>query len=82
MRAPDSGPDDGFPRHGARARLLGRFDRDFRAWLDTAEGRFAVWQAREPCWAQAARRRPAVVHAERRDRAARETGGRHRRRHP
>ena len=46
-----------FPAHGARARLIARFERDFRTWLDSAEGRFAVWQAREPCWAQAARLR-------------------------
>jgi hypothetical protein len=37
-----------FPRHGARARLIARFERDLREWLDSAEGRFAVWQAREP----------------------------------
>lgn len=48
-----------FPTHGARARLLARFERDFRSWLDTADGRFAVWLAREPCWVQAARRRQA-----------------------
>ncbi len=46
-----------FPVHGARARLLARFDRDFRAWLDTPQGRFAVWEARVPCWVQAARER-------------------------
>lgn len=66
MRSTDIDPVEEFPRHGARARLLGRFDRDFRSWLDTAEGRFAVWQAREPCWAQAARERPEAVHADRR----------------
>lgn len=55
MRMDDHG-DDIFPSHGARARLLGRFERDLHAWLDTAEGRFAVWLAREPCWVQAARR--------------------------
>lgn len=49
-----------FPRHGARARLIARFERDFEAWLDTPEGRFAVWQAREPCWVQAARTRPTL----------------------
>jgi hypothetical protein len=72
MRSTDIEPvEEEFPRHGARARLLGRFDRDFRVWLDTAEGRFAVWQAREPCWAQAARERPPV-HAERRGDSAAE----------
>jgi len=50
-------PNAVFPRHGARARLIARFERDFRAWLDTADGRFAVWLAREPCWVQAARER-------------------------
>lgn len=49
-------PNVVFPSHGARARLIGRFERDFRAWLDSADGRFAVWLAREPCWVQAARR--------------------------
>ncbi len=55
--APHRGPE--FPLHGARARLVARFDRDFRAWLDTPQGRFAVWEARVPCWAQAAREREA-----------------------
>lgn len=53
-------PTDGniqFPDHGARARVFARFERDLQAWLDTPEGRFAVWQAREPCWVQAARAR-------------------------
>lgn len=50
-------PNVAFPVHGSRARLIGRFERDLRAWLDTADGRFAVWLAREPCWVQAARRR-------------------------
>jgi hypothetical protein len=55
-------PNAAFPVHGARARQFARFERDFATWLDTAEGRFAVWQAREPCWVQAARDRgaPAV----------------------
>ena len=34
-----------FPRFGARARILGRFERDLRDWLATPEGRFAVWRA-------------------------------------
>lgn len=55
MRHRTRSSSDNFPLHGARARLLGRFERDFAQWLDTSDGRFAVWQAREPCWVQAAR---------------------------
>ncbi|HWM10886.1 MAG TPA: hypothetical protein VNO82_16135 [Solirubrobacteraceae bacterium] len=36
-----------FPLVGARARAFKRFERDLEAWLATAEGRFAVWSARE-----------------------------------
>jgi hypothetical protein len=36
-----------FPTTGSRARLLKRFERDLEAWLQTAEGRFAVFTARE-----------------------------------
>lgn len=46
-----------FPLHGARARAFARFERDLHEWLDSPAGRFAVWQAREPCWAQAERLR-------------------------
>jgi hypothetical protein len=35
-----------FPTVGSRARQLKRFERDLAAWLDTAEGQFAVWTAR------------------------------------
>ena len=35
-----------FPRVGARARCLKRFERDLEAWLDTPAGRFAAWHAR------------------------------------
>jgi hypothetical protein len=35
-----------FPATGSRARLLKRFERDFEAWLQTAEGRFAQFTAR------------------------------------
>ena len=35
-----------FPTTGSRARLLKRFERDLEAWLETAEGRFAVFTAR------------------------------------
>jgi hypothetical protein len=37
---------DEFPRAGARARRMQRFERDLRAWLQTPEGRFAAWEAR------------------------------------
>jgi hypothetical protein len=36
-----------FPRAGFRARRWLRFERDLQAWLDTPEGRFAVWCAGE-----------------------------------
>jgi hypothetical protein len=36
-----------FPTTGSRARLLKRFERDLEAWLQTAEGRFAAFTARE-----------------------------------
>ena len=35
-----------FPTVGSRARAFKRFERDLAAWLETAEGRFAVWYAR------------------------------------
>jgi hypothetical protein len=35
-----------FPTVGSRARVLKRFERDLAAWLDTAEGQFAVYTAR------------------------------------
>jgi hypothetical protein len=35
-----------FPAVGSRARAFKRFERDFEAWLATAEGRFAEWNAR------------------------------------
>jgi hypothetical protein len=54
---PQADGDRDFPLHGSRARALARFERDLHAWLDTPEGRFAVWQAREPCWTQARRMR-------------------------
>jgi hypothetical protein len=41
---PDEERQD-FPLVGARARAFKRFERDFEAWLATAEGRFAVWYA-------------------------------------
>jgi hypothetical protein len=42
---PDEERQD-FPAVGARARAFRRFERDLEAWLETAEGRFAVWYAR------------------------------------
>ncbi|MCC6833245.1 MAG: hypothetical protein IT200_18070 [Thermoleophilia bacterium] len=54
---PRADADREFPLHGSRARAFARFERDFIDWLDTPDGRFAVWQAREPCWAQAQRLR-------------------------
>jgi hypothetical protein len=39
-------PNDEFPRAGARARRMQRFERDLRLWLRTPEGRFATWEAR------------------------------------
>jgi hypothetical protein len=42
---PDEERQD-FPLVGARARQFKRFERDLADWLDTAEGRFALWSAR------------------------------------
>jgi hypothetical protein len=42
---PDEERQD-FPLVGARARQFKRFERDLEDWLETAEGRFAVWSAR------------------------------------
>ena len=42
---PDEEQQD-FPAVGSRARAFKRFERDLEAWLQTAEGRFAVWYAR------------------------------------
>jgi hypothetical protein len=33
------------PRAGVTARRLARFERELAAWLDTDEGRFALWCA-------------------------------------
>jgi len=38
---------DDFPRAGFRARRWRRFERDLRAWLETPEGRFEAWCARQ-----------------------------------
>ena len=35
-----------FPLVGARARQFKRFERDLEDWLQTSEGRFALWYAR------------------------------------
>jgi hypothetical protein len=50
-----------FPDVGSRARRFKRFERDLRAWLETPEGRFAAWRARQavepaPAGADGARR--------------------------
>ena len=45
-RMPDEERQD-FPLVGARARQFKRFERDLADWLHTAEGRFAVWSARQ-----------------------------------
>jgi hypothetical protein len=44
---PDEERQD-FPLVGARARQFKRFERDLADWLETAEGRFALWTARRP----------------------------------
>jgi hypothetical protein len=46
-----------FPTLGSRARLLKRFERDLAAWLDTAEGRFAVFTAQAALAAEPAEQR-------------------------
>jgi hypothetical protein len=38
---------EGFPTVGSRARMLKRFERDLRSWLETPEGRFAAWHAQQ-----------------------------------
>ena len=43
-RVPDDERAD-FPRLGARARCLARFERDLERWLGTPEGRFAQYTA-------------------------------------
>jgi hypothetical protein len=42
---PDEERQD-FPLVGARARQFKRFERDLEDWLQTSEGRFALWYAR------------------------------------
>lgn len=42
-----NGDRDVFPSHGARARRWRRFEHDLRGWLETPQGRFAEWRARE-----------------------------------
>jgi hypothetical protein len=42
---PDEEQQD-FPAVGSRARAFKRFERDLQAWLESPEGRFAVWYAR------------------------------------
>lgn len=38
-----------FPLFGARARRWRRFENGLHAWLDTPEGNFAAWRARQAC---------------------------------
>jgi hypothetical protein len=47
-----------FPRLGARARCLARFERDLAAWLRTPEGRFAQYTAVRAVAAPAPAERP------------------------
>jgi hypothetical protein len=51
-----------FPAAGARARAFKRFERDLDAWLATAEGRFATWEARRAVSAGAVRAQAADDH--------------------
>ena len=50
---PDEERQD-FPLVGARARQFKRFERDLAAWLETADGRFAMWSARSAVGAEPA----------------------------
>jgi hypothetical protein len=47
MRWPEAEVLEPFPACGFRARRWMRFERDLYAWLDTRQGQFAVWCARE-----------------------------------
>ena len=38
-----------FPLYGARARRWRRFESGLQAWLETPEGGFAAWRARQAC---------------------------------
>jgi hypothetical protein len=51
-----------FPVVGSRARAFKRFERDLGAWLATAEGRFAEWNARRALSAGAVRAETADDH--------------------
>ena len=53
-----------FPLVGARARQFKRFERDLADWLETAEGRFAVWSARTAVAADAAHHDLSLVRRE------------------
>lgn len=49
MAEPAIADETTFPRVGARARRWMRFERDYHAWLESPEGRFARWRAeRQP----------------------------------
>jgi hypothetical protein len=43
----DLDPQDHPPAYGALARRWGRFERDLALWLQTPEGLFAQWTARQ-----------------------------------
>jgi hypothetical protein len=51
-----------FPVAGSRARAFKRFERDLAAWLASADGRFAEWDARRAVSAGAARAQAADDH--------------------
>jgi hypothetical protein len=51
-----------FPAVGARARAFKRFERELEAWLATAEGRFATWNARRAVSDRAVRAETAHDH--------------------
>ena len=45
MRSMPQEEHEAFPAVGSRARAFKRFERDLHAWLGTAAGRFAQWDA-------------------------------------
>ena len=47
QRVPIEERHEDFPRVGARARCLNRFERDFERWLETPAGRFAAYEAQQ-----------------------------------
>ena len=57
MRNGDPGE---FPRFGARARSWYRIERELTRWLESPEGRFARWRARQAVVGDARMSVPAV----------------------